>query len=279
MSKDYFKLDTDAPLFRYFRKENNIEWWQKILNDAELYVNIRKNNRINVYFRGASVMELSWTKGNKARARIHKAYISLKNGRLGSDDYFKTYQPEEIVTRIDEIKQNIINYKQPNNPEGASEKTIQGLMYVKGRYIDTEFEFVREVPNRLITRIDFTTITREGLIEFVELKRISDNRLLKKDSNLKKEEIRTQIRDYNAFIAKHKEDIVNYYKQIQIIMQNIGVRNPLCNVNITGVSPDTRLHFAGYADGKALHPKRINRVAAIKQIMIEEHIKSNIDEI
>lgn len=279
MNKDYFKLDADAYLFRYLSKENNVEWWQKILNDEELYVNIRKNNRINVYFRGASVMELSWTRENIVRASIHKEYISLRNGLLGSDDYFKTFQPEEIVKRIDEIKQNIINYKQPNNPEGASEKTIQGLMYVKGGYIDTEFEFVREMPNRLITRIDFTTITPEGLIEFVELKRISDNRLLKKDTNLKKEEIRTQIRDYNDFIAKHKEDIANYYKQIQIVMRNIGVCNPLCDVNITGVSPDTRLYFAGYADGKASHPKRRDRVAAIKQIMIEEHIKSNIDEI
>ena len=129
--------------------------------------------------------------------------------------------------------------------EGLSEKAIQGIMYVEGKYIDTEFEYVH--LNRLITRIDLTTINDDGMIEFVELKRISDSRLLKKDISLKNEEIRKQIDDYNSFIKGHKDEIIQYYKQLQQILKKVGVNNPLCNIAITDIKPSVYLYFAGYA--------------------------------
>ena len=150
-------------------------------------------------------------------------------------------------------------------------------MYVEGKYIDTEFEYVH--LNRLITRIDLTTINDDGMIEFVELKRISDPRLLKKDMSLKNEEIRKQIDNYNSFIKGHKDEIIQYYKQLQQILKKVGVNNPLCNIAITDIKPSVYLYFAGYADGKSNHPKRCKRIYNIKQILEEKGINSNINEI
>ena len=275
MARNYFDLNINAPLFTELSKLP--EWWKRILNDMTLYVNIRKGNRINVYYHGASVMELSINRDKSIQGKIHSKYILFQETQTDKNGYRKDISPKTIVENLPSIKNAIIANQATSNPEGLSEKAIQGIMYVEGKYIDTEFEYVH--PNRLITRIDLTTINDDGMIEFVELKRISDPRLLKKDQSLKNEEIRKQIDDYNSFIEGHKNEIIQYYKQLQQILKKVGVNNPLCNIAITGIKPSVYLYFAGYADGKSNHPKRRKRIDNIKQILDEKGINSNINEI
>ena len=275
MARNYFDLNINAPLFTELSKLP--EWWRTILNDNSLYVNVRKNNRVNVYYRGASVMELSMDRHKSIQGKIHSKYILFQETQTDKNGYRKDISPETIVENLPSIKNAIIANQATSNPEGLSEKAIQGIMYVEGKYIDTEFEYVH--PNRLITRIDLTTINDDGMIEFVELKRISDPRLLKKDMSLKNEEIRKQIDDYNSFIEGHKDEIIQYYKQLQQILKKIGVNNPLCDITITDIKPSVYLYFANYADGKNNHPRRRNRINCIKQILEEKGINSNISEI
>ena len=275
MARNYFDLNINAPLFTELSKFP--EWWKRILNDKTLYVNIRKGNRINVYYHGASVMELSINRDKSIQGKIHSKYILFQETQTDKNGYRKDISPETIVENLPSIKNAIIANQATSNPEGLSEKAIQGNMYVKGKYIDTEFEYVH--PNRLITRIDLITINNVGMIEFVELKRISDSRLLKKDMSLKNEEIRKQIDNYNSFIKGHKDEIIQYYKQLQQILKKVGVNNPLCNIAITDIKPSVSLYFAGYADGKSNHPQRRKRIDNIKQILDEKGISSNINEI
>ena len=275
MARNYFDLNINAPLFTELSKLP--EWWKRILKDKTLYVNIRKGSRINVYYHGASVMELSINRDKSIQGKIHSKYILFQETQTDKNGYRKDISPETIVENLPSIKNAIIANQATSNPEGLSEKAIQGIMYVEGKYIDTEFEYVH--PNRLITRIDLTTINDDGMIEFVELKRISDSRLLKKDMSLKNEEIRKQIDDYNSFIKGHKDEIIQYYKQLQQILKKVGVNNPLCNIAITDIKPSVSLYFAGYADGKSNHPQRRKRIDNIKQILDEKGISSNINEI
>ena len=275
MARNYFDLNINAPLFTELAQLP--EWWKRILNDKTLYVNIRKGNRINVYYHGASVMELSINRDKNIQGKIHSKYILFQETQTDKNGYRKDISPKTIVENLPSIKNAIIANQATSNPEGLSEKAIQGIMYVEGKYIDTEFEYVH--LNRLITRIDLTTINDDGMIEFVELKRISDPRLLKKDMSLKNEEIRKQIDNYNSFIKRHKDEIIQYYKQLQQILKKVGVNNPLCNIAITDIKPSVYLYFAGYADGKSNHPKRRKRIYNIKQILDEKGISSNINEI
>ena len=275
MARNYFDLNINAPLFTELSKLP--EWWKTIINDNSLYVNVRKNNRINVYYRGASVMELSMNRNKSIQGKIHSKYILFQEIPTDKNSYIKDISPETIVENLPSIKNAIDANQATSNPEGLSEKAIQGMMYVEGKYIDTEFEYVH--PNRLITRIDLTTINDDGMIEFVELKRISDPRLLKKDMSLKNEEIRRQIDDYNSFIREHNEEIIQYYNLLQQILKKIGVNNPLCDISITGIRSSVSLYFAGYADEKSNHPQRRKRIDCIKQILEEKGINSNINEI
>lgn len=275
MARNYFDLNINASLFTELALLP--DWWKSILNDKTLYVNVRKGNRINVYYRGASVMELYMTRDKRILSKIHSKYIHFHELQTDKNAYRKDIKPEIIAKNLSSVKNAIIVHQATSNPEGFCEKALQGIMYVEGKYIDTEFEYVHS--NKLITRIDLTRIQDDGKIEFVELKRISDSRLLKKDTTLKKEEIRKQIREYNSFIANHTEEIIEYYSQLQQILRKIGVKNSQCDICITDIKPSVFLYFAGYADGKSDHPKRRNRVNSIKQILQEEEINSNINEI
>ena len=267
---DYFKLDSTASLFHVLSQTPN--WWKTILGDKNLYINVRKNNRINVYYQGSSVMELHIGRGKDIKARIHRKYLGIKQ----TSDYI-TLTPEDIVRQLDEIKAEIDLRKKPKNPEGGTEKALQGLYYLSGKYIDTEYEFVNN--EGLITRIDFTSINEDGMIEFVELKRISDNRLLNDEKSTQPEEIIRQMRDYKRFIIANKAQIQDYYQRVQTILKSIHVNNPLCRIPINGVIEDARLLFAGYVDDNVTHYARQKRVQRIKSLLEREGIRSNIDEI
>ena len=276
MDKNYFNLNEQAILFCNLNKMP--QWWKQVLADKELYVNIRKNDRVNVYYHGYSVMKLTYkNRGNKGfNAKIHYKYLPDAGPNQNGYIYVN---PEIIISNIRDVKKRIDNNKKSDYPEGDCEKVIQGKMYISGNYIDTEFEFVRERLSRTITRIDFTTIHENGMLEFVELKRISDPRLLTSDTSQRKEKIRTQMGYYKRFIIENHDEIIEYYKKLQRVLIFIGVNNPLTSIPITGVSDEVRLIFAGYNDGKANHPQRRNRIAKIKKILQEENIKSNIEEI
>ena len=270
MAKNYFNLNADAEIFKELEKKPS--WWKMILSDQDLYVNVRKDNRINVYYRGASVMELSLSRKGDIVGKIHHKYYDEDN-----ESVYIPVKPEEVAYQLDEIKKAIRNLKQPKNPEGDSEKAIQGEMYVQGGYIDTEYEFVNEKGG--ITRIDFTTLHEDGMLEFVELKRISDNRLLKEVGSSNEAEIIDQMKRYKQFIGNNADSIVEYYKKVLSILKKVGVNNPLLTIPVKGVLLEARLLFAGYRDGKEKHPKRQVRVERIKQLLESEHILSNISNI
>lgn len=274
--RNYFKLDVNAPIFEELAKEKPT-WWKTVCADQELYINIRKDNRINVYYKGASVIDLSFKKG-QFTAKISSEY--LDTDWKSAEPYYQT-EPAKIVSDLNRIKVNIDNhYKlRKRQPEGASEKEIQGKEYTQGEYIDSEYAFVYSQPSRLIIRIDLTTVRKDGMIEFVELKRISDNRLLHVEGSTEAPEILRQMHDYCRFITEYHSDIISYYKKVQAIMTKIGVRNPFLNCDIKGGCPYVRLLFAPYTDGKADHPKREKRIQRIADLLAQEGIISNINEI
>ena len=95
MARNYFDLNINAPLFTELSKLP--EWWKRILNDKTLYVNIRKGNRINVYYRGASVMELSINRDKSIQGKIHSKYILFQETQTDKNSYRKDISPETIV--------------------------------------------------------------------------------------------------------------------------------------------------------------------------------------
>ena len=65
-------LNPKANLFEKIRIHQP-KWWKLLCEDKELYIEIRKDNSINVYFLGGSVARINFK--NDCEGKIHHKYL------------------------------------------------------------------------------------------------------------------------------------------------------------------------------------------------------------
>ena len=220
--------------------ENNPpQCWKNILEDKALYVEIRKDNYVNVYYYGGNVALLRWT-GGKITAETHRKY-------LGKPDETDLYQDcTEILHSkegLDLIKENIreeyhkLSKREKTDEQNrvytSNEKWVQGELKLRfpKRYIDSEFAY-RIGKNNLI-RFDLVELKGNEL-RFIEIKLITDSRLR---SNDKKPEIINQMTKYSHFIREHTEVLKDYYTKLLRIKKRIGLWNGETEIEHIALKP------------------------------------------
>ena len=287
MKKSYFNIDTNASIFNEL--EHTHGWWDTLKNDPDLYINVRKDNRINVYYRGASIMNLSHSR-NAFKALIHNYYLGVDKGTSAIYGDIEL-SPEDIVSKLSLIKERVLlntKYKgkietNGNYAESSSEKFIQSEIYKQGNYIDTEFALELEDENKTDIRIDLVKINDKGQIQFVELKRVSDDRLTPKDGE--DAEIITQMQSYTRFLKEAQElsdkegyDVITkYYTDILCIMTKIGILpQHLPTTKITEVNNNVELLITRY-NKRDRYDRRLQRLETIEKIC--SNVKSNIADV
>jgi hypothetical protein len=235
---NFISIDPNAKIFEELKRQQP-DWWNLFQNDTELYIEIRKDNYFNVYYFGGSVAKIAYKNG--FIAETHQKYLGdyrpYKTTEKGKE-IFK-YQAIELENldskKISEIKTRIdSDYLQNNNDEKPAEKWIQGEMVRKNPdFIDSEFQFNSDVEVGKL-RIDLVELSN-GVLTFVELKGIFDSRLRNDSSrNSKTPEILEQMEKYSLFIHKYEREILEYYKKLLTIKQNLGlipIQKPLVQLN------------------------------------------------
>jgi hypothetical protein len=232
MKGTFLTLNPKAKIFEEL-KTQQLKWWTVLREDNELYIEIRKDNYINVYYYGGSVAKVDYASGFVAET--HQKYLGDDKPRgktKKGTDIFK-YDQIDLAnlneTNIADIKNHIkSDYLRHINDENPAEKWIQGKM-IKGNsnYIDSEFQFNQD-PEIGKLRIDLIELFG-GVLSFVELKGISDSRL-RNDSirNPNTPEIIEQMRKYHLFINKYEMELLDYYKKLIEIKNNLGLTKIVC---------------------------------------------------
>ncbi len=220
-------IQISHPLFQRLR-DNPPQWWQNLKSDPEIYIDIRKENYLNVYHNGGSIMKLEWSKGYKAQ--IHMEYIPLNKvteyalfefqdgnislSKLQTID-IKNFGEEAL----ERIKKRIRKFY-PND----SEKGIQAQYVInnnqkrsgEGFFLDTEMAYDDN-------RIDMVWVNiATKAIAFVELKTIGDERLYvsgKKDV----ETIDKQLKKYYEFAQDNRNDLIEHYDRVYHIKKDLGL--------------------------------------------------------
>ena len=73
--KDGFaRLDPEHILFKQLAKQQPV-WWQNICKNTHLYIDVRKNNSLDVYYNGGKIIDLSYSK--YFQGSIHFKYIPV----------------------------------------------------------------------------------------------------------------------------------------------------------------------------------------------------------
>jgi hypothetical protein len=229
---NFRRPNPEHPLFNHL-VENKPIWWQNLLNDKELYINIRQDDHINVYHSGGSLLKLSFKKSFIAEISFEyvpltkfKDYITLEFKNNDSDIFF----PDMKTLALDNFGEKALSavksrIRRSFGPE--TEKGIQAdFVLNNGCFIDTEFQPVSSSD----TRFDLVWVdVKRKKIFVIELKTHKDKRLSfnpDKDESIECEgvgNIYKQLKKYHGFIEQHAADILEYYQAIFQIEKKLGV--------------------------------------------------------
>lgn len=269
MGNSFTKLNPKAKIFQELQLQQP-KWWKLFSNDKELYIDIRKDNYINIYYYGGSLAKISYVNGFVAE--IHQKYLGDKNPRRTTQEGKKIYEYDRInlstITdiKISEIK-NLIQseYLRNIDNEKPAEKSIQGkIIKENSNYIDSEFQFNKDSEIGKL-RIDLIELS-DGILSFIELKVISDSRLRNDEiRNSKTPEIIEQMNKYKLFITKYESEILDHYNKLLKIKTSLGLTT---KENIATLNKVPKLIIANtYKDMTTKKDKRISDI----KMLLEKH--------
>lgn len=270
MNGVFNSLDPHAEIFKQIKMQQPI-WWRLFNEDKDLYVDIRKDNYVNVYYRGGSIAKIIYKKG--FIAKIHQKYlgdnIPCGKTKKGNDKFkYKNIELNQLTKeKIEEIKELV---KKPRKNNETSEKEIQGKLKMGNpNYIDSELQYNRDGK----LRIDLVEISNDGVLQFVELKGISDSRLRKDEKrNKKKPEIMEQMKTYQSFIRKYEKDIIKYYTNLITVKKDLG----LIKTNYPNLTLNKKPKLLIVDTYSKITEGKERRIADIKKLLKNQHINYEI---
>jgi len=260
-------LNTKAKLFQELITQKP-KWWNILINDNELYIDIRKDNSINVYHFGSSIARIQFK--NVFTAKIHQKYLGdfIPRGKTkkGNDKFEYDQIDLSLFTKekVEEIKKRIKNtYLRRIDNERPAEKWIQGKLIIENsNFIDSEFQFNKNAEiGRL--RIDLVEL-KSNKLSFIELKGITDSRLrndTKRNSHIP--EIIEQMKKYQMFIKSYETNLKEYYKNLLEIKQKLE----LITIPDTDFSINLKPKLIIVDTYKKMTIKREERISDIKKLL------------
>ena len=267
MAITFETLNLDAKIFHELKK--NPSWWARFKNDSSLYIEIRKDNQVNVYFEGGSVARIHYcSKHKKLQVFTHHKYLNLP-APSKSNAYIECSgiidEPKETNSEIlvcDKVIERVKTcYSQKHAINGVvekekwSEKFIQGTLITQSSdfHLDSEFAYNDATDKN---RIDLIRCDK-GVITFVELKRIADGRMLHKTDE--SPEIVDQMNRYKDFITKYSVELLAYYQKLYDVKAELGLPIPQARPSSINSEPHLLIfdNWTKDTTGRKIHRERL----------------------
>jgi hypothetical protein len=225
-------------------------WWDNLKKNKDISIQIRKNNRIDVYYNGGAILkDLKFDNTKQGfTANIHPKYIPLKNENhnqsllLSANGVKFTGSIDPLaLSQLGSVELKAVTDRVKKYFGEESEKAIQYTFATNDPYIiDTEFQIEKE-PSRIdLIRLDVNATK----IVLIEVKTMGDSRLF--SSSTDKENIHDQLKKYKELAVKYEKDIPTYYAKVLQIKNALGIgKSELKNLTLTGwqVEPKPLLLF------------------------------------
>ena len=277
MAITFETLNPDAKIFHELKK--NPSWWVRFKNDSSLYIEIRKDNQVNVYFEGGSVARIHYcSKHKKLQVFTHHKYLNLpapskKNAYIECSDIIdKPIEKDSEILICDKVIERVktcCSQKHAINgivdKEKWSEKFIQGSLIIKSLtfHLDSEFAYNDAASQN---RIDLVRCDN-GIITFVELKRIGDGRMLHKTDE--SPEIIEQMNRYKDFINRYSAQLLAYYQKLYDVKVELGLHVP--SVRPASINHEPHLlifdNWTKVKSGRKIHRERLIDILNREQIV------------
>lgn len=262
------------PKHEIYNQLKEASWWHDVLKDKDLYVEVRKDNVVNIYYNGASVAKISYGSRKGLVAEIHKRYINPNSAASG----YRTIKPfAPTKQEFEKWKKGVEEVHGTDDSEDISEAHIQGAIITGSRdmYLDSEFQYNKDGDIGKL-RIDLVKVVDNQLV-FVELKRIGDGRLLTEDVKKKSPEILEQMGRYSTFIRGYRDSLLTYYKMLHQIKTELGLLVPPMDYNQLTLCDKPYLRIENtYVKS---HSKRKERIVTIQKLLDNNDIDYDIPQL
>ena len=273
MNEMFNKLNKNATIFKELSKTPS--WWQTFKSNPDLYIEVRKDNQVNVYFEGGSVAKIHYcSRHKKLQVFTHHKYLGILKARtmyVECSDFIDR-DIDNILGRVKSCYSQKKSLDSLLAKESWSEKYIQGRLITSNlqHHLYSEFAYKDKTTD---IRIDIVDVV-DGKITFVELKRLDDGRMLKESDD--NPEIISQMNTYREFIRENKNSLLNYYQRLYEIKKSLGLPIPDSHPVDVNTTPEL-LIFNRWV--KAHHARTQHR-ERMEQILKRENIcYSIIDEL
>lgn len=188
-------------------------WWRPFLNNKESVIAIRKNY-LNVYYRGASLLELRQSPDKTIRGSIDYKYLLRPKLEPAKREYVaivdgKPCIPEDAFMKdLNEIGGHITDLQKAAKPYTDAEKTgVHHIFQGNPNILDVEIAITgdRETSSR---RLDFAAVQEADLaILFYEAKTFAN--LIENETKVVE-----QMERYTHLLEECRSDIVRSYGRI-----------------------------------------------------------------
>ena len=212
---NFSKLDPNAPIFGALQSSS---LFQKLKEDKELYIEVRKDNYLNVYYQGGCVAKIDYKDG--LVFTTHNKYLGIGESGYTLSENFLESDLESVKKRVKE-KYSQKKYLESNKTEDLSEKFYQADLILRKYavvHLDSEFAYNKDDKQR----IDIVCCNEDGEVSFVELKIIGDGRL---SGSM---EVLDQMDKYIGFIRKYEFDLLDHYQKVYDVKKQLGLPRPPC---------------------------------------------------
>ena len=267
-------------------------WWRNFMDHKELFLAIR-NDAINVYYRGNSLLKLNWNKG-EISGEIHYKYllkpqeseyirIDPKYGRICLSEPRCLFM-DDLTNNIDEIKIAAKPYASPEK-EG-----VYDIVLANPNILDLEIAFGtsrNDEKDRAAPRVDFAALQPDGQnikIVFFEAKQFTNQELRASGRNPK---VINQIMKYTRLLEENCEKIRKSYQTVCRNFRDLQGSNKKCSMiesiankpEMLRVDTNPRLVVFGYdrdqETGKVWekHRKVLQEKLGKSQVLLKGHSK------
>lgn len=205
-------LDPKNRLFKNIKDGNVPPWWKDIVEDPNVYIELRKGYKMDVYFNGGAIFsEVKCHKG-KYSWKTHSKYL-IKSEYVRNNGSIPQIKIGDACW-LNEVKSNI----RTHYPK-SSEKGFQARLRTKLHYfLDTEFAFNDKANNRFdMIWLDI----RNKKIVIVELKLTDNKELLDGSIDKQLDKYRDLIKDHNDSLQAYFSSVFDCKKSINILSEEL----------------------------------------------------------
>lgn len=202
--------------------EKDGSWWKGFVDDTQLFIALR-HNRVNVYYRGCSLLDLEWEKNKDIIGRVHYKYLLRPRLKNRNDDEYVNVRdgrvcfPVKIKDLFVENLTGIQALKQATEPYAKQEKIGVHHVVLSNCVLDVEIAF----GGRSRKRIDFSVLQKAEKsvnIVFFEAKHF-DSRELRARIEPK---VIGQIGDYADLLRRNRKAIIDSYRRVCCNLWNLN---------------------------------------------------------